>query len=348
MAIGFVTLLAVWMLSKCTGNDTVTPPTLIYIPQGDHARITQALGDQGVDISDKDMAEYLGSKSIKAGWIRFDKETSLGYKDFMNKLSNQKREKTRRVVMFGGDTIHLFTKKLASQTNLSKDDLINAYYERSPYSDGGILAGYYSLPYRITPGAAMYYLTKSTANQFKKIAKRYGKKYDPESFKKYLITASVIQKETWHEDEMPLIASVIKNRLKKGVRLQLDWTLNYGPYAHTPVTPQRIRTDESRFNTYKHKGLPPEPIGSVSKKALDAALKPASTKYMFFVRNAKGKHVFSETYNNHLMNIESTKSEKAMILAVDQNISAGSSAIGISQPTADKNSSSAPLSTKHQ
>jgi UPF0755 protein len=301
-----------------------------------------------MEISQHKVDKYLKNKKIKSGWVRFDPDATLNYQEFFDNITTQKRERTRRVVMFSGDTIHLFTKKLASQTRLPKGELLNAYYRNSAYSDGGILAGYYSLPYRITPEAAMYYLTKSTINQFERMSDKYGKTYDPKRFRKYLIIASIIQKETWRAEEMPLIASVIKNRLKKGIKLQLDGTLNYGPFAHTPVTPQRIRSDESRFNTYKHKGLPPEPIGSVSKKALEAAFAPADTDYLFFVRDAKGKHVFSKTYNDHLGHIESTKSEKAMILAVDQNISSGSSAIEVSIPAMDHNNSLTPPSTKHQ
>ena len=48
------------------------------------------------------------------------------------------------------------------------------------------------------------------------------------------------------------------------MRLQMDGTLNYGKYSHVKVTPERIREDNSTFNTYKHKGLPSSPIGAVS------------------------------------------------------------------------------------
>ncbi len=209
--------------------------------------------------------------------------------------------------MYSGDTIHLFTEHLSEQTRLPKGKLLNAYYRFSPYSDGGILAGYYQVPYRTTPEATMFYLVYRSEKAFRDIAASHRIPYRQKTFKNYLTVASIIQKETYHADEMPRIASVIYNRLQKGQKLQLDATLNYGPYAHTPVTPKRIRTDASRFNTYRYAGLPPEPIGSVSRSALDAAMAPAPTPYFYFVRNPKGWHDFSKTYAEHLKKIQKYK-----------------------------------------
>jgi len=61
---------------------------------------------------------------------------------------------------------------------------------------------------------------------------------------------------------MPKISSVIYNRLKRGMPLQMDGTLNYGLYSHVRVTPERIREDRSPFNTYLNRGIPPYPVSS--------------------------------------------------------------------------------------
>jgi len=105
------------------------------------------------------------------------------------------------------------------------------------------------------------------------------------------------------------------------MKLQLDATLNYGPYAHTPVTPERIRSDASRYNTYRHSGLPPEPISSVTVAALRAAFHPVKTHYLFFVRNTQGTHDFSITYTEHLATIQRIKAEKALKNAPENNSS---------------------------
>jgi UPF0755 protein len=249
---------------------------------------------------------------LQEGWVRFEQGTSLPTDEaLIEALRTQPREPTRRVVMYGGDTIHLFAEHLSKQTRLPKGELLNAYYRFSPYADGGILAGYYPIPYNTTSEASMFFMTDRSHEAFARLSRAHHIPYNPKTFRHYLIIASIIQKETYHTAEMPLLASVITNRLRRGMKLQLDATLNYGPYAHTPVTPERIRTDESAFNTYKFTGLPPEPIGSVSRDALDAAMQPAQTNNLYFVRNPKGWHDFSETYAQHLEKIRRYKELKA-------------------------------------
>jgi UPF0755 protein len=189
--------------------------------------------------------------------------------------------------------------------------LFEAYFRYSPYIDGGILAGYYRLPYRLSPGPAMAYLTEESQKRFARLSRTYLGRFDPDEFKRYLIIASIIQRETWHTHEMSLIAAVIENRLKRGMKLQLDATLNYGPWSHVKVTPERIRTDTSRFNTYRYMGLPPEPLGSVTEAALRAALHPDESDVLYFVKNAEGTHDFAVTYTEHLANISRVKAAKA-------------------------------------
>lgn len=99
---------------------------------------------------------------------------------------------------------------------------------------------------------------------------------------------------------MPIISSVIRNRLKKGMKLQMDGTLNYGKYSHEKVTPQRIRSDNSSYNTYKFSGIPKEAVCNVSFEAIKAAIFPAKTEYLYFVRDKKtNKHIFTSTLKEH-------------------------------------------------
>ena len=92
---------------------------------------------------------------------------------------------------------------------------------------------------------------------------------------------------------MPIVSSVIDNRIAKNMPLQMDGSLNYGKYSHTRITPDRIRNDLSEFNTYKYSGIPHTPSGSVSIDAIKAAIKPAKTDYLYFMRNKNGTHDFS-------------------------------------------------------
>ena len=102
---------------------------------------------------------------------------------------------------------------------------------------------------------------------------------------------------------MPFVSSVIDNRIKKGMRLQMDGTLNYGEYSHQKVTAARIRNDKTPYNTYKNKGLPLYPVCNVSKEAIDAAINPARTDYLYFVRGKNGEHIYSSYFSTHHKNI---------------------------------------------
>jgi UPF0755 protein len=103
---------------------------------------------------------------------------------------------------------------------------------------------------------------------------------------------------------MPLVSSVIHNRIEKGMLLQMDGTLNYGKYSHVKVTSKRIKEDSSVFNTYKNKGVPSIPVCNVSFDAIRAAVFPAKTSYLYFMKNKNNKHDFSSNYSTHLRNIK--------------------------------------------
>ncbi len=111
--------------------------------------------------------------------------------------------------------------------------------------------------------------------------------------------ASIIEKETGDPAERPLIASVFHNRLKKGMRLETDPTVIYGIEDFDGnLTRKHLRTP-TPYNTYVIKGLPPGPIASPGHAALEAALYPAETDYLFFVSRKDRTHQFSSNLKDH-------------------------------------------------
>lgn len=111
--------------------------------------------------------------------------------------------------------------------------------------------------------------------------------------------ASIIEKETGVPEERPLIASVFHNRLKKGMRLETDPTVIYGiPDFDGNLKRSHLET-YTPYNTYKIKGLPPGPIASPGIQALEAALYPAQSDYLYFVSKKDGTHQFSATIDAH-------------------------------------------------
>ncbi len=115
-----------------------------------------------------------------------------------------------------------------------------------------------------------------------------------------LTLASIIEGEAMVDEEMPLISSVYHNRLEIGMRLQADPTIQY----IIPDGPRRLlRRDlkiESPYNTYLNAGLPPGPISNPGIRALQAAVYPADTDYLYFVATGDGTHSFSRNYDQHL------------------------------------------------
>ena len=111
--------------------------------------------------------------------------------------------------------------------------------------------------------------------------------------------ASLIEREARIGKDRPLISGVIHNRLRKGMRLQVDATVLYALGEHKGrVTYEDLKVD-SPFNTYRHKGLPPHPICNPGEASIRAALRPAKTEYLFYVARPDGSHVFTRTYAEH-------------------------------------------------
>lgn len=116
--------------------------------------------------------------------------------------------------------------------------------------------------------------------------------------------ASIIQKETFKTSEYPIVASVFYNRLKFNMRLQSDPTVIYGiPNFNGNIRKKDLLNKNNSYNTYRHNGLTPTPICSPSIGALNAVIAPASTKFLYFVADKKGGHVFSKNYKEHRKNV---------------------------------------------
>ena len=118
-----------------------------------------------------------------------------------------------------------------------------------------------------------------------------------------LTLASIIEAETSVADEMPRIAGVYLNRLRKGWKLEADPTVNYALGRKGRLYYADLKID-SPYNTYKYKGLPPGPINSPGRSAISAALNPEDHDYMFFVAkgDGSGRHFFAKTVAEHNRN----------------------------------------------
>jgi UPF0755 protein len=114
-----------------------------------------------------------------------------------------------------------------------------------------------------------------------------------------LTMASIIEGEARVDSERVIISAVYHNRLKRGMRLQADPTVQYA----IPGEPRRLLYRDyeypSEYNTYIHKGLPPGPVNNPGRASIEAAVTPAEVDYLYFVANGQGRHIFSHSLEEH-------------------------------------------------
>jgi UPF0755 protein len=111
--------------------------------------------------------------------------------------------------------------------------------------------------------------------------------------------ASIIEKEARLAEERPVISAVYHNRLRIGMLLQADPTVQYALGKHVDRVLYKDLEVDSRYNTYKHVGLPPGPIASPGAASIEAALYPANVPYLYFVAHPDGHHEFRQTFSEH-------------------------------------------------
>jgi UPF0755 protein len=114
-----------------------------------------------------------------------------------------------------------------------------------------------------------------------------------------LTLASIIEKETGAPSERSIISSVFHNRLRRGMRLETDPTVIYGIDDFNGNLTRKHLTTPTPYNTYLISGLPPGPIASPGRAAIEAALYPADTPYLYFVSKKDGTHQFSTSLVDH-------------------------------------------------
>jgi UPF0755 protein len=107
--------------------------------------------------------------------------------------------------------------------------------------------------------------------------------------------ASMIEREARFQDDRPLVASVVYNRLAAGWALQIDATVLYAKGVWQSSVTKEDRMVQSPYNTYLHTGLPPGPIANPGIKAIDAALQPANTGYFFYLSDPQGHNHYAKT-----------------------------------------------------
>ena len=158
--------------------------------------------------------------------------------------------------------------------------------------------------------------TAGAAGAVRAMVARFEAAFDPElraaaqgttlSLPEIVTLASLVEKETAAPEERPIVAAVYLNRLRIGMPLQADPTVIYAMILagrwNGNITRQDLQID-SPYNTYRYRGLPPGPIASPGRAAIEATIRPAAVPYLYFVSRNDGTHVFASSLAEHNRNV---------------------------------------------
>lgn len=296
----------------------------ITIPKGSSTfEIGEILEKEGVIINKYIFIIYTKihkDETIKAGTYQFKGNYSL--KDIYEKLAKGE-VKLRLFTIVPGDNLLDIAEKLEKENILKKEDFIKFVFNKENVKKYGLVGesfeGYFPPEsYALDEKETVETLIAKFLELFKKRYLPYKEKIESKDYSQFykkritfyeaMIIASLIEKETYIPEEKPIIASVIFNRLKSNMKLDIDPTVIYALRLKNlyfgNLTKENMRID-SPFNTYKYKGLPPTPICSFSLSSLEAVLNPAKTNYFYYVLSKDRKrHIFSDNYQDHLKNVK--------------------------------------------
>lgn len=213
----------------------------------------------------------------------------------------------KKVTILEGWSLHQIAEYLSAEMGFKSNEIIelsqNDTLIRSLDISSSKLEGY------LYPDTYYFFEGDTPKSVLTKLVKEYKKFWTDEKYsqaralqmseKEVVTLASIIEGEAIYDNERPIISAVYHNRLKKGMKLQADPTVQYiiddGPRR---LLNKDLEID-SPYNTYLYNGLPPGPINSPGSKSLQAALYPAENHYLYFVARGDGYHTFSNTEIEH-------------------------------------------------
>ena len=296
-------------------EETEVIPVTVVVEQGDTlASVAQKLDEAGI-ISSSSLFELearVGGNAteLKPGEYQF--EPGQDGEEILEALSSGETGTTYEIIIPEGLTLEQTAQKFAEQGGVSAEefevaaretDYEYAFLENPAIesTEGFLFPKKYEFQNdasaeEIVDRLLEQYLIETQSLDFAATQKRLNlSEYE------ILTTASLIEKEAASPEEQPVVASVIYNRIRARMPLQVDATILYA----LGESKDRLSLDDlevdSPYNTYKNTGLPPGPIASPSRGAIQAALEPRDTDYLYYVLKAEGgEHFFTDDYDEFL------------------------------------------------
>ncbi len=245
------------------------------------------------------VSAYGSDNSLKAG--EYEIKSGASMRDVMNLLRSGKSI-LHSVTIAEGLTVEQIFERLAEYEELEGDLPAELPAEGSLRPE----------TYRFTRGTTREEIIEQMRSSQNALVNQIWARRNPNlpinTKEEFVNLASIVEKETGRADERTIVASVFLNRLERGMRLQSDPTIIYGLFGGKGKPPERpiYRSDIDKptpYNTYHISGLPPTPIANPGRAALEAVANPSRTKYVYFVADGTGGHVFAETLDQHNANV---------------------------------------------
>ncbi|MFW5908796.1 MAG: endolytic transglycosylase MltG, partial [Desulfosalsimonas sp.] len=295
--------------ARSPANKEITRTVEIVVKPGDNFR---AVADKLLEkeiirhpLKFRILADYQKSTTkIKAGEYRIS--GAMSPKEILGQLA-EGRVLLHRLTVAEGLNIYQVAQKAEHAALCEKNEFINAATNPDLADEMGIAAD--TVEGYLYPETYFFQRPISAENIIRTMVKRFWDVFLEQweerakelgfSVHEIVTLASIIEKETGIGGERKLVSSVFHNRLEKGMRLDSDPTVIYGiENFDGNITRKNLRTS-TPYNTYTFRGMPPGPIANPGRAALEAALYPADTDYLYFVAKPDKSHHFSTSLSEH-------------------------------------------------
>jgi len=329
------------------GGEPSGEPARVVVPRGASLhRVADSLAAQGV-IGEREKSFFRlyarlkrDDRGIHAGQYEF--RPGQGWGEILSDLTAG-RVITVRLTVPEGFTLARMAPRLAAISGISPDTVLAILSSNDSLTEhlglpGPGLEGYlFPDTYLFEPGAELLEVLSTMAQRYRAFwtPERRARLEDLNMTEREAVTlASIIQAEAIWNQEMPQISSVYHNRLRIGYALYADPTVLYalGGHRERLLYAAIDSVADNPYNTYRHAGLPPGPIGSPGEHALEAALNPAETGYYYFVARPDGFHVFTTSLEEH--NVAKARAQREW--------AAARSAVGVRGPEMETSPGVAP------
>jgi UPF0755 protein len=308
----YLSALSALSLSACSGS--AQSARVILPPGATFAAVTDSLAAHGVVDNPrwfKLLARMRGvDRSVHAGVYEFPAGTSQW--TVLSMLARGKKAALRFTVP-EGLTILDVAELASARLGIPPDSFVTAARDgkaasatlgfRVPSYEGFLRPETYILPADINAGELIRFMVQGFKSEW---SPQWNARLDSLKMSRLeLVTlASIVEGEARADEERETIAGVYRNRLRIGMALQADPTVQYAISLKRGRRKKRLFQKDyqiqSPYNTYLNPGLPPGPVNSPGGRSLEAALYPADVPYLYFVAGPDGRHVFSRTYGEHL------------------------------------------------